>query len=74
MVRAGAGNVVMYIPVLGGVLELVMLYRLWDALLEAQRTARPLTSEPLLWVGLALSLFPPAYHLVTMARSFAPGS
>ncbi|MDB4983231.1 MAG: serine/threonine protein kinase [Myxococcales bacterium] len=73
LVRAGAGDVVTYIPVLGGVLELVMLHRFWDALLEAQRTARSLTDEPLLWIGLALSLFPPAYHLATMAQSFGPG-
>jgi len=44
-----------------------------DALLEAQRTERSLAHEPLLWLGLALSLLPPAYHLSTMARSFSPG-
>ena len=69
LARAGAANVVMYIPVLGGVLELVMLYRFWDVALEAQRTARSLAREPLVWVGLVLSLFPPTYHIALLARA-----
>jgi serine/threonine-protein kinase len=69
LARAGAGNVVTYIPVLGGVLELVMLYRFWDVALEGQRTARSLAREPLVWVGLALSLFPPTYHIALLARA-----
>ena len=72
--RAGARNAVAYIPVIGGVLELIMVYRAWDAVLEAQRTARSLAREPLLWVGLALSLFPPTYHLALVARAFWPGA
>jgi serine/threonine-protein kinase len=72
--RAGMRNAVAYVPVVGGVLELIMLYRAWDAVLEAQRTARSLGHEPLLWVGLALSLFPPTYHLALLARSFWAGS
>ncbi len=66
--RAGAGAIVTYAPVLGGVLELMMLQRFWDAALEARRTSRLLSREPLLWVGLGLSLFPPAYHMVLFAR------
>jgi serine/threonine-protein kinase len=69
LVRAGVGTVVIYVPVLGGVLELVMLYRFWDAVLEARRTARSLAREPLLWLGLALALFPPTYHLTLLARA-----
>jgi serine/threonine-protein kinase len=69
LARAGAGNVVTYIPVLGGVLELVMLYRFWDVALEAQRTTRSLGREPLVWVGLVLSLFPPTYHIALLARA-----
>jgi serine/threonine-protein kinase len=68
--RAGAGLLVSYIPVLGGVLELVMLFRFWDATLEAQRTTRSLAREPLLWIGLALSLLPPTYHMAKLAQSF----
>jgi hypothetical protein len=61
--RAGAIAVAIYIPVLGGCVELVMLHWFWDAALEAKRTGRSLAREPLLWLGLALSLFPPAYHV-----------
>jgi predicted Ser/Thr protein kinase len=53
-------ELVNYVPVLGGVLELVMVYLVWSAVLEALRTKRPLTREPVLWLGLALSLIPPA--------------
>jgi serine/threonine-protein kinase len=74
LARTGAGNLVTYVPVVGGVLELVMLYRAWDVVLEAQRTARSLAREPLLWVGVALSLWPPTYHLTLVARSLWPGS
>jgi tRNA A-37 threonylcarbamoyl transferase component Bud32 len=52
-----------YIPVVGGCLELIMLYRFWDAALEAKQTSRSLTREPLLWLGLALSLFPPMFRI-----------
>jgi serine/threonine-protein kinase len=50
-----------YIPVIAGSLELVMVYLFWDAVLEAQQTHRSLAREPLLWLGLALALFPPTY-------------
>jgi len=55
-----------YIPVLGGCLELIMLYRFWDAALEAQQTSRSLAREPLLWLGLTLSLFPPSYTILPL--------
>jgi serine/threonine-protein kinase len=67
--RAGAVGVVTYVPVLGGVLELFMLYRFWDAALEARRTSRSLAHEPLLWIGLALSLLPPVYRITLLART-----
>ena len=46
--RQGAVAVATYIPVVGGCLELIMLYRFWDAALEARQTSRSLTREPLL--------------------------
>ncbi|HWA73153.1 MAG TPA: serine/threonine-protein kinase [Polyangiaceae bacterium] len=52
-----------YIPVLGGVLELGMLYLVWMVVLDAQRSHRSLRREPWLWVGLALSLFPPIFSV-----------
>jgi hypothetical protein len=55
-----------YIPVVGGCLELIMLYRFWDAALEAKQTSRSLAREPLLWLGLALSLFPPTYSMALL--------
>ena len=70
LARQGATAVVSYIPVIGGCLELVMLYRFWDAALEAQQTSRSLTREPLLWLGLALSLFPPTYNLALLIGGF----
>ncbi len=67
LAHAGVTTLVTYIPVLGGCLELVMLYRFWDAAFEAQQTGRSLMREPRLWLGLALALFPPAYHMVSLA-------
>ncbi len=68
--RVGALGVAIYIPVLGGCLELVMLQWLWDAVLEAKRTARSLAREPLLWLGLVLALFPPVYHWAHLGGLF----
>ena len=62
-----------YVPVLGGCFELVMLYRFWDAVLEARQTTRSLAREPLLWLGLALALFPPTYHLTLRALAVGAG-
>lgn len=64
LARTSAAALATYIPVLGGVLELVMLQRFWTAILEAQRVRRSLGCEPLLWLGLALALIPPTYHFV----------
>ena len=52
-----------YVPVVGGTLELVMVYLTWMAVLEAQRTRRPLRREPLLWSAVAVSLVPPAISI-----------
>jgi hypothetical protein len=61
-----------YLPVFGGVAELVMLYLVWSAVLEARRVSRPLTREYLLWAGLALSLLPPVTSFVTMLAGGVP--
>jgi hypothetical protein len=61
-VWAGAPTIANYMPVLGGVLEFMMLHRFWTVVLEARRKRRSLVKEPLLWVGLALALMPPLYH------------
>jgi hypothetical protein len=57
--RTGWRPLVAYIPILGGILELVMVYLVWVAVLEALRTARPLRREPWLWLGALISLLPP---------------
>jgi len=66
LAHRGASAVVSYLPVIGGCLELMMLYRFWDAALEAQQTSRSLAREPLLWLGLALALFPPTYNMALL--------
>ena len=69
LATAGARSAVAYIPVLGGVFELAMLYFFWAAALEAQRVARPLRREPLLFIGLALSLIPPVSQFLSIVES-----
>ncbi len=49
-----------YLPVLGGTLEFVLLYLVWQSLLEAIRCQRPLLGERRLWLGFALGLIPPS--------------
>ena len=67
-----ASGAMAYIPVLGGVLELAMLFLFWSCVLEAQRVARPLRREGLLWLGLALSLIPPVYQFGLILEKGAP--
>ena len=71
LLRRHGATAASYMPVIGGGLELIMLYRLWDAVLEAQQTSRSLAREPLLWLGLALSLFPPTYNIPQLIAAAA---
>lgn len=64
MMEIGWTSAGTYIPVLGGVLELMVLFAVWLAVLESRRTSRPLHREPKLWAGLGFSLLPPAVELV----------
>jgi serine/threonine-protein kinase len=61
-----------YMPVVGGILELVMVYLTWMAVLEAQRTRRPLGREPLLWAAVALSLVPPVISIGRIILGLSP--
>ena len=70
--RAGTTQVVNYIPVLGGMLELVLLYLVFMTVLEAQRVRRRFRDEPLLWLGLVLGVLPPIYSFFEILRSAAP--
>jgi serine/threonine-protein kinase len=71
--RLGQVGIVSYIPVLGGVLELYMLYLFFGVVLEALRTRRPLRKEPRLWLGLTLALLPPVYHFLSQLASAERG-
>jgi hypothetical protein len=57
---SGLRSWISYLPILGGILELVMVYLVWAAVLESLRCARSLRREPWLWAGVLLSLIPPA--------------
>jgi hypothetical protein len=70
--HAGYTGVAVYMPVFGGVAELIMLYLVWSAVLEARRVSRPLTREYLLWTGLALSLLPPVTSFITVLAGGEP--
>lgn len=59
----GQNVLVMYSPFFGALVELCSMYILWSGLLEAKRRARPLRREPVLLVGFALMLVPPALEL-----------
>jgi serine/threonine-protein kinase len=64
IVAIGWVRVASYIPVIGGVLELGVLFAAWLVVLESRRTSRPLRREPTLWAGLGFSLVPPFLELL----------
>jgi serine/threonine-protein kinase len=61
-----AQGALIYFPVVGGVLELGMVYLFWMAVLDAARRSRPLRKEPLLWACTALCLLPPAVSFIRL--------
>jgi serine/threonine-protein kinase len=65
-------GVATYMPILGGILELAMVYFVWVAVLEAWRTARPLSREPGLWFGALFSLVPPLVTSLRLLNGVAP--
>jgi serine/threonine-protein kinase len=52
-----------YVPIVGGVIEIVALSFFWMAVLQAWRVSRPLHREWPLWTGVALALVPPVSDL-----------
>jgi predicted Ser/Thr protein kinase len=58
-----------YVPVLGGVIEIVTLFFFWIAILQAWRASRPLHREWPLWVGALLALVPPVTDLAAFVLS-----
>jgi eukaryotic-like serine/threonine-protein kinase len=63
---------VIYIPILGGILELGMVYLVWVAVLEAWRRSRRLRQEPWLWLAALISLLPPAVSSFRLLRGGQP--
>jgi eukaryotic-like serine/threonine-protein kinase len=61
-----------YVPILGGLLELAMLFLTWITILEARRRSRPLHREAALWAGVALALVPPARDLLFYLQHWRP--
>ncbi len=61
-----------YIPVLGGLLELSTLFVFFTGMLQAWRTARPLSREPLLFAGIALALLPPIWEFSRFIGAWKP--
>jgi serine/threonine-protein kinase len=61
-----------YVPIVGGPLELAMVFLAWMAVLEAWRTSRPLVREPRLWIGIAFALVPPATDLLRYLQAWHP--
>jgi eukaryotic-like serine/threonine-protein kinase len=60
-----------YVPILGGVIEIVALFLFWIAVLQAWRASRPLHREWPLWVGALLALVPPVSDLAAFLLSTA---
>jgi serine/threonine protein kinase len=58
-----------YVPILGGLIEIAALFFFWMAILQAWRTARPLTREWALWAGVLLALLPPVTDLAAYVRT-----
>ena len=52
-----------YIPILGGVIEIAVVFLFWMAILQAWRASRPLRREWRLWLGALLALVPPVSDL-----------
>ena len=63
-------GVVTYIPVIGGCLELRDALPLLGRGAGSAQTSRSLAREPLLWLGLALALFPPTYSMALLIGPF----
>jgi serine/threonine-protein kinase len=61
-----------YVPVVGGLIELAVLFFVWSSILEAWRTGRSLARERLLWLGLGLAVAPPVTDFLLYVRAWRP--
>jgi serine/threonine-protein kinase len=69
LIAAEVPAVGVYMPILGGLLEVLSLYFLWFCLLECQRRGRSLVREPLIPLGFLLAILPPAIELYRYLRA-----
>jgi serine/threonine-protein kinase len=69
---AGGSPASPYVPIVGGLIELMCLYLAWLAFLDARRTGRALVREVPLWAGLGLALVPPVRDLALYLASWTP--
>jgi eukaryotic-like serine/threonine-protein kinase len=72
LVRAGQTWAATLAPIIGGLVEIAVLFLAWRAVLEAWRTARPLHRELRLWIGLGLALAPPVGQGVAHILTWTP--
>ena len=61
-----------FVPLLGGVLELVCPALFWVGVLEAHRTARELRREWMLFAGMGLALLQPLHATWSWLSTWAP--
>lgn len=69
---AGATWANVYLPILGGLCEVAVLYLFLETVLESQRTRRPLARERLALAGVALALVPPVTELLRFLVGWTP--
>ncbi len=65
-------GVAVFAPIVGGIIELVVLYVFWVAVLHALRVGRPLRREPGIWVGLGLAVLPPTIDFIRFLAAWKP--
>ena len=61
-----------YVPIPGGILELLVVYYTWSALLETQRRRRSWFADWRLWAGVALALVPPVTDFARYLAYWVP--
>ena len=68
----GHGPAATYLPLIGGLIEVVALLLLWVSILECWRRARPLYREPAMWLGFALAIVPPVAEFFVYLSRWRP--
>ncbi len=59
-----------YVPIVGGLIEIVAVFFFWMAILQAWRASRPLLREWALWLGVLLALVPPVTDLAAFVSAY----